>query len=219
MVYRRQIGDEIVAFGHQGSVWSNAMVIYDHLTGSVWSQPYGTPIMGELEDMELEFIPSTMTTWGEWRRTHPDTLAYSSEYRYITRYEADGSVLERSTIVVKYFGEVVSYPPAALRVEGTIRDTVGGLSIVVALSEPESGTLWNVFSTRLADGTELDLISDPALPTAVLDRQSGTRWEVGHGRGIDGPLSNRPLVILPASMIFADKFPQYYPNGRTHGES
>lgn len=46
MVHRRSINDQVIVFGNQGALWGNAMTMFDHETGSVWSQPLGEAILG-----------------------------------------------------------------------------------------------------------------------------------------------------------------------------
>ena len=75
MVHRREIDGTPVVFGNQGDLWHNAMTWFDHDTGSVWSQPTGEAIMGPLTGERLELLPSTLSTWDDWRTLHPDTRA------------------------------------------------------------------------------------------------------------------------------------------------
>jgi hypothetical protein len=49
------------------------LVMIDDATGSYWSQFLGRAICGPMEGTTLEIRPSTVATWGEWRREHPET--------------------------------------------------------------------------------------------------------------------------------------------------
>jgi len=49
------------------------LVMYDAATRSYWSQVLATSICGPLAGTELEIVPSTVASWGEWRTDHPDT--------------------------------------------------------------------------------------------------------------------------------------------------
>jgi len=49
------------------------LVMYDRATGSYWSQILATAICGPLRGTDLDVVPSTVTTWGEWRDSHPGT--------------------------------------------------------------------------------------------------------------------------------------------------
>jgi len=48
------------------------LVMYDELTRSFWSQGVAQAICGPATSTDLEIVPSTVTTWGEWREAHPD---------------------------------------------------------------------------------------------------------------------------------------------------
>lgn len=53
---------------HSGNV-----VLYDDATRSYWSQILAEAICGPATGRTLRVVPSTVATWGEWRRSHPDT--------------------------------------------------------------------------------------------------------------------------------------------------
>jgi hypothetical protein len=52
---------------------SGNLLLVDEATGSYWSQLLAQAICGPRVDERLRIRPSTATTWGDWRRTHPDT--------------------------------------------------------------------------------------------------------------------------------------------------
>jgi hypothetical protein len=49
------------------------LVMYDAATHTYWSQLLAHGICGPLAGTDLAILPSTVTTWGEWRRRHPGT--------------------------------------------------------------------------------------------------------------------------------------------------
>jgi hypothetical protein len=49
------------------------LVMYDERTRSFWSQAIGEAICGEYAGTRLEILPSTLTSWGDWRAQHPAT--------------------------------------------------------------------------------------------------------------------------------------------------
>ena len=80
MVYARQLPDgKVLDFGVSGALYHDALVLYDRETGSYWSQITGEAIRGPLTGHKLSELPSEVTTWGQWRRAHPDTLLLVSE--------------------------------------------------------------------------------------------------------------------------------------------
>lgn len=54
-------------------LWRDALVMYDRATDSLWSQVNGTAVAGSERGKRLQEVPSEMTTWGHWKRRHPDT--------------------------------------------------------------------------------------------------------------------------------------------------
>ena len=53
--------------------------MYDHATKSYWSTMQGEPVVGPLVDKGIKLTPRHVvtTTWGEWKRRHPDTTVLS----------------------------------------------------------------------------------------------------------------------------------------------
>ena len=49
------------------------LVMYDERTRSFWSQAIAEAICGPMTSTRLSIVLSTLTSWGEWRATHPDT--------------------------------------------------------------------------------------------------------------------------------------------------
>lgn len=70
-MYARPNGDTL---GVSGKLWRDALIMYDRATHSLWSQINGKAVAGPMKGRRLEELPSEMTTWGAWKRRHPDTL-------------------------------------------------------------------------------------------------------------------------------------------------
>lgn len=57
-----------------GSVRNGAnLVMYDVATRSFWSQGIGQAICGPMAGTVLEIVPSTVTSWADWREEHGET--------------------------------------------------------------------------------------------------------------------------------------------------
>lgn len=52
---------------------SGNLVMYDEATRSYWSQILATAICGPKEGADLTLVPSTLTSWAEWREEHSET--------------------------------------------------------------------------------------------------------------------------------------------------
>ncbi len=65
--------------GTSGFLYRSNKLMYDRATQSLWNTLWGEPVIGPLADsgIALERRAVVTTTWGEWRRRHPDTLVLS----------------------------------------------------------------------------------------------------------------------------------------------
>ena len=67
------------ALGTSGFLYRSNKLMYDQATQSLWSTMRGTPVVGPLvgKGIVLDRGSVVTTTWGEWRRRHPDTRVLS----------------------------------------------------------------------------------------------------------------------------------------------
>jgi len=72
-VYARRVADRELTFDFAEGLLEDNLLMVDRETGSVWSQLAGQAVDGDLEGTPLRALPSLQTTWGFWRRQHPDT--------------------------------------------------------------------------------------------------------------------------------------------------
>lgn len=203
MVHRRSIDDKEIIFGNQGALWGNALTMFDHDTGSVWSQPLGEAILGPTKGATLELLPSMLTEWGEWKRLHPDTKALDAPGR------PTGFALDQMSIVVVFDEDSAAYPVKDLT--QVANDTVDGVPIAVVI-EPADRVSWTVFSRTLNDGVIVELAF--SADGALIDVISGTTFHISRGTGIDGPLADQTLDQLPAFTSFTEDYFTFYPDGR-----
>jgi hypothetical protein len=129
----------------------NAMTWWDHETESVWSQPWGRAIEGEHKGVELFLLASQVTTWKEWRESHPDTLVMINNQQNIS--PARRQVFSPNFVLgirlgvhgkAYYYKDVLNF--------GIVNDSFAGAPIVVWATE---GSL-NAF-VRI-----VDLMSSPS---------------------------------------------------------
>lgn len=76
------------ALGTSGFLYRSNKMMYDAMTQSLWSTHRGTPIVGPLvgRGIELQKQAVVTTTWGEWKRRHPDTTVLDVETGYDRDY-------------------------------------------------------------------------------------------------------------------------------------
>ncbi len=67
------------ALGTSGFLYRSNKLMYDQGTQSLWNTMWGQPVIGPLagKGIELKRGSVVTTTWGEWRRRHPDTKVLS----------------------------------------------------------------------------------------------------------------------------------------------
>lgn len=60
--------------GNEVTVSNNGnLVMYDAATWSYWSQVLARSICGPRAGTELDIVPSSVASWGEWKENHPNT--------------------------------------------------------------------------------------------------------------------------------------------------
>ena len=79
--YESVVDGEHIRFGTSGLLYRSNKLMFDVGTKSLWSTFEGVPVVGALvgSPIRLRHRSVVTTTWGEWRRTHPDTTVLSLE--------------------------------------------------------------------------------------------------------------------------------------------
>jgi hypothetical protein len=77
--YDSTVGGALRKIGTSGLLYRSNKLMFDEETSSLWSTITGTPVVGELvgSGLKLDHYPVVTTSWGEWRRMHPDTTVLS----------------------------------------------------------------------------------------------------------------------------------------------
>jgi hypothetical protein len=79
MVFSAQGSDMGLTFGVSGLLYNSDVLLYDRRTGSLWSQILSKAVTGPLRGTTLSHLPSSHTTWREWRQRYPETLVLSQQ--------------------------------------------------------------------------------------------------------------------------------------------
>lgn len=89
-----ELHDKPLQFDFYG-LYNGVMTLYDKNTESVWLQVSGRAVKGPLCDTTLKTTPVLDTTWGAWKKLHPNTLVMAPDPHFTDCYEARGSVMVR----------------------------------------------------------------------------------------------------------------------------
>ncbi len=87
IVFDPLVDGERVEFGTSGKLWQSNLVMYDRLTGSLWSQILGEAVVGEQTGTKLKVLPFDQMRFGKWKEQYPD-----------------GEVLSRDTGATRFYG-------------------------------------------------------------------------------------------------------------------
>jgi len=88
IVYESQANGVVHRLGTSGFLYRSNKLMYDQDTQSLWNTLWGTPVLGPLVDEDIRLRRSSVvtTTWGEWRRRHPDTTVLSLDTGHFRDY-------------------------------------------------------------------------------------------------------------------------------------
>jgi hypothetical protein len=71
-------------------LYNGVVALRDRETGTVFLQADGRYVKGPLNGKRLQNIPITDTTWGQWKKLHPDTLVMSPDTPFNQFYRGGG---------------------------------------------------------------------------------------------------------------------------------
>lgn len=86
--YDSSVGERHFTFGTSGLLYRSNKLMFDEETRTLWSSLEGVPVIGSLagSGFRLSFRPVVTTTWGEWRREHPQTTVLSLDTGFTRDY-------------------------------------------------------------------------------------------------------------------------------------
>ena len=79
VLYESRLNGRDYNLGTSGFLYRSNKLMYDKATSSLWSTLQGEPVIGPLvgKGIRLKRRSVVTTTWGEWKRRHPQTLVLS----------------------------------------------------------------------------------------------------------------------------------------------
>ena len=230
-MYSREINGQEYTFGVSGKLIRNVLVMYDRQTGSLWSQLLGEAVEGDLIGTKLEFVPSWMTTWEEWKAMHPETVALDKGFRvgkrdsYDTYYVSpsagvigetfrDDRLYTKEFVIGVELGETaVAYPFSILNNESVINDTVANTDLLVVFN-PDSAV--GLVYERQVDGQTLTFRAASDSLT-LRDEEIGSTWDAFTGTATAGSLAGVELERIKSTTIFWFGWKDFHPDTILYG--
>ena len=202
-------------FGVEGA-WFGTATLFDRQSGSVWLHVTGTCVSGPVEGKVLaRHETGRVTTWAEWRSTHPatDVMAWDERYApkagrlgYFTRAgvragdpfvppamrhsfpRPDGRLLPNAVV----YGVVASrleraYPFDQFRKTTVVEEDLGTFPLTLWFDADSRSAV--AFDRRLGEHVMSFVVDDHG---AIRDRGTGSRWTLD-GLCVEGQFEGRTL--------------------------
>lgn len=235
----RAVDGEVTRFGVSGKLYKNALVMYDELTESLWSQVRAQAIQGPMTGERLDVDPVTITTWGEWQVSHPETTVLRPPPESGTIGEGDGTrnytvnpyvayhdrgdaglddeftddrLTAQTEVLGLSHGDVArAYPTETIIEHDPIQDEIDGLPIVVTVTPDATPIAW----TREINGTIHEFEAADGRHLQAAD----SRWNRATGVAVDGPHDGARLAQANAvSPLFWFAWLDFHPDTELYGQ-
>ncbi|PJF45132.1 MAG: hypothetical protein CUN55_00355 [Phototrophicales bacterium] len=123
ITFERVVNGQELHFGVSGFLRNSDLIMWDHETESWWQQATGEAIVGKLAGTQLNFVTTSMVSWGDFKTAYPDGQVFlpitsrgevSQDYNYnpYTGYDS------RSGNPFLFRGELDTRLPPTERVVG-----------------------------------------------------------------------------------------------------
>ena len=201
VVFERRLRGRVLDLGALG-LEHGVFKLYDRQTRSMWSQVSGVASRGPLSGRTLRKRESTLTSWGTWRRLHPDTTVFFDpalpdhhpfNEDVIARITLAGEGPLRNEDLVAGVEGAFGARAWLLRKLGPARaldDAAGGEPVEVFLAK--DAVTVHVFRRRVAGR----VLSFRAQGDRLRDAETGSEWDGLTGRASSGPLAGGRLEAL-----------------------
>lgn len=152
IIFDRRVDGGERTFGVSGLLRRSDLIMYDRTNQSLWQQITGEAIVGVDTGARLEFLPSQIVSWDDFKRTYPGALVLSRETGHDRPYGTNpylgydrigSSTLfpvpefaderldaKERVLTVELGGETVAFPFSALSEHVVLEAEVGGEPVV-----------------------------------------------------------------------------------------
>ena len=220
-MHDRRLNGETLIFGNQGALFMTAMTWWDHGTESIWAQPWGAALGGEIEGQSLTLLPAEIVPWSTWFETHPNTTVLVDERGNDAALWYPGEPIQDDFVIGISIGDsAVGYHYTPVEEALVVNDVIGELPIAVFV-EPGTRSI-ETYLRVPAPGIKADLPEDaPDVLTftvsgdgTITDDETGTTWDRERGSAIDGPLAGAQLQQVPYVTSFDWAWENFFPETR-----
>ena len=210
-VFNRTINGHAVEFGTSGKLYNNNLVMYDRLSGSLWSQALGEGIVGTHAGESLKRVPFDLAYWKDWKQIYPNSLVLSTDTGFTRPYGVDpygdyytsdqlffpiSNVdkrlgLKEMVVGVTNEGQYKAYMLQQIESSKVLNDKIGNKSIVLFSLYPRMVRAYS----PIINSQTLDFQYN-ASANKIMDKQTGSQWNFD-GIAINGQMNSKQLTRLP----------------------
>jgi hypothetical protein len=229
-VFNRTISGQAVQFGTSGKLYNNNLVMYDRLSGSLWSQALGEGIVGNHAGESLKRIPFDVAYWKDWKQLYPNSMILSTDTGFTRPYGADpyGDYytsdqlffpisnidkrlgLKEMVVGVGNGGQYKAYVLSQIESAKVINDKLGNKSIALFSLYPR---MVRAFSS-IVNGHTLNFQYN-ASDNKITDKQKGSEWNFD-GVAVNGQLKGKQLARLPFDEGFWFSWAAFHPQTKIY---
>ena len=201
--------------------------MYDRETESLWSQVDGKAFRGAREGKVLEHIPSTQTTWRNWKKMHPDALVLRKEEEFTDSHYKDyfadpeklgmfGTHIEDARLGGKEMvagvnsGDFqIAFPLSELP-RGKVLNSGSGNQAIVLLPGKKGDI--RAFSRNGPEGVlTFSKVVRKKGERFFLDRETSSWWNAETGEAVEGKLKGEKLTGLPVTETYWFAWLAFFP--------
>ncbi|MGI8551437.1 MAG: DUF3179 domain-containing protein [Dehalococcoidia bacterium] len=243
IAFKRSFDGRTLDFGTTGNLRRSDLVMYDRQSESWWQQATGEGIAGTYAGRRLEFIPTSILSFGDFKSAYPMGRVLSRETGFTRDYgrnpyvaydqlDADplfsfGTLDKRlppkeRVVAVDLDGESVVYPFGALAKQRTVNDRVGG-HLIVVFYKPGTKSALDAETTGASRSAGAGVVFDRWLDSReltfqadgdhFLDDQTHSTWDIT-GRALTGALAGRRLQPIVHTNVFWFAWAAFRPDVR-----
>ena len=215
ILYDSEVDGTVHELGTGGFLYRSNKLMYDRATQSLWSTMRGTPVIGPLvgQSIRLRHRGLVTTTWGEWRRRHPETLVLSLHTGFQRDYSEGAAYREyfatdelmfnvpklddrldnkaEVLVFVDYEADDQLAIAADFLAQRPVHhDTIGGVEVVVLTDGSGANRAYRTGGLRFAEWDRDRLVTD----------ENGGVWELDEHKLVAG--DGAELLRFPAQRAF-----------------
>ncbi|MFT7619347.1 MAG: hypothetical protein ACI97A_002997 [Planctomycetota bacterium] len=202
-MYSRKLNGKVLEFGHEGVLYRRSFVMYDRGTDSLWVHTTGECVKGEMKGSQLEFITSSITSWGNWVAKHPKSLVLEGEGRggFMGTYTLAKDKADDFGVSVGQGETAKLYLMKDLMKNRVVHDKFQNENVVVFFDEA------GMHATAWACDDQKFSFKGNAFVDSL-----GRPWDMMLGRPVGDMANDEKMKPLPATAWLIKRWHGFYPN-------